>query len=86
MSTVGKTKTGTDRENMAGDFVYLLWHTDAHNDEKLIGAYRTEETALAATERAKAKRGFSDKRGKFHCVRYELNQDHWTEGFTYPKD
>ena len=43
------------------DVVYLLWHTDAHGDEKLIGVYRTEADALAAIERIKVKPGFSDE-------------------------
>jgi len=79
----------TNIENSSGDelsAVYLAWHTDARGDEKLIGVYRTEEDALAAFERVKAKRGFSDEGGEFECVRYELNRDHWTEGFVYTQD
>ena len=35
---------------MSIDVVYLLWHTDAHGDEKLIGVYRTEADAHSALE------------------------------------
>mgnify|MGYP001586083153 CR=1 FL=1 len=66
--------------------VFLLWHTDAHGDEKLIGVYRSEGDALAAIDRVKHKPGFSDAGGEFQCARYELNQDHWTEGFGRPED
>jgi hypothetical protein len=71
---------------MAADFAYLLWHVDAHEDEKLIGVYRTKKDALAAIERVKGKPGFSDEGGKFECAKYQLNQDHWTEGFSRPED
>jgi hypothetical protein len=66
--------------------VYLLWHPDMRTDEKLIGVYRTEAEAVAAVERIKAKPGFSDTGGKFEISPYELNQDHWSEGFGYPVD
>lgn len=68
------------------DAVYLLWHTDAYDDDKLIGTYRTERDALAAIERVKSKPGFSDEGGRFECARYELNRDHWEEGFFHPEE
>jgi len=61
--------------------VYLLWHTDKHGDEKLIGVYETDEGASSAISRVKDKPGFSDLDGKFEIAKYELNEDHWTEGF-----
>jgi hypothetical protein len=66
--------------------VFLLWHTDSYGDEKLIGVYISEENARAAIDRVKDKPGFSDAGGEFECARYELNQDHWTEGFSRPGD
>jgi len=71
---------------MLSDAVYVLWHIDAYGDEKLIGVYRTEKDALGGIERAKGKPGFSDEGGKFEYTKYELNQDHWTEGFGRPVD
>lgn len=71
---------------METDFAYLLWHTDACDDEKLIGVYRTEQEALAAIERVKEKPGFSDAGGQFECAKYKLGEDHWTEGFGRPVD
>jgi hypothetical protein len=71
---------------MLNDVVYVLSHIDSYEDEKLIGVYRTEDDALAAVERTKEKPGFSEKGGRFVIDKYELNQDHWTEGFGRPVD
>jgi len=71
---------------MLNDTVYLLWHTDAQGDEKLIGVYRADAEARAAIERTKGKPGFTDEGGTFEVAKYELNQDHWTEGFGRPVD
>ena len=71
---------------MSTDDVYLLWHTDASDDEKLIGVYKTEADANAAINRVKEKPGFSDEGGRFECAKYPLNRDHWTEGFIHTKD
>jgi len=60
--------------------VHLLWHTDSYGDEKLIGVYATRSDASSALERVKDKPGFSEG-GTFEIAEYELNKDHWTEGF-----
>jgi hypothetical protein len=69
---------------MSIDFVYVLSHIDAYEDEKLIGVYRREEDALAAIERTKGKPGFSEEGGRFITDKYELNRDHRTAGFGRP--
>lgn len=64
--------------------VFLLWHVhklDGKDDEKFIGVYRTEADAKAAVERICLKPGFSAFPNGFHVCPYELNQDHWPEGF-----
>jgi hypothetical protein len=66
--------------------VFLLWHTERCGDEKLIGVYRTEENALAAIERVKDKPGISEEGGNFEIAKYELDQDHWTDGFVRVED
>ena len=71
---------------MSNETVFLLWHTDRDEDFKLIGVYRTEEDAIAAKERVKDKPGFSEEGGEFEIVPYELNRDHWTDGFALPID
>ena len=66
------------------DAVTLLWHVSGpsdREDELLIGVYRSTEDAHAAIERLKTKPGFADTPDGFHTARYELNVDHWTEGF-----
>ena len=60
---------------------YLLWHTDRFGDEKLVGVYESEADASSAIERVKDKPGFSEEGGAFQIASYELNKDHWTEGF-----
>ncbi len=65
--------------------VFLLWHVheiSAHNDdEKLIGVYRTEEDARAAILRMRDKPGFKGASEGFQIDKYELNKDHWIEGY-----
>ena len=60
--------------------VYLLWHTDSYGDEKLIGVYTTRSDASLGLGRVKDKPGFSEG-GEFEIAEYELNKDHWTDGF-----
>jgi hypothetical protein len=66
--------------------VFLLWHVhrppeSVDGDEKLIGAYRTEEDAKAAILRLRDKPGFSESPAGFQIDEYEVNKDHWTEGY-----
>ena len=67
------------------DSVFLLWYVHApdtaEEDELFIGAYSTEEEAKAAIERLKDKPGFVDATDGFQICPYEINRDHWTEGF-----
>jgi homoserine kinase type II len=67
------------------DAVYLLHHVRKDDkyaeDAKLIGVYRTEADARAAIERLKNQPGFRHFPDGFQYERYELNKDHWTEGF-----
>jgi len=50
-------------------------------DTKFIGVYRSEEDAIAAIERLKDKPGFAQTSDGFVYERYELNADHWIDGF-----
>ena len=65
--------------------VYLLQHVRADDEygdhAKTIGIYRSEEAAHAAIDRLKAKPGFCDNPAGFHIDPYELDRDHWSEGF-----
>jgi homoserine kinase type II len=64
--------------------VYLLWYVREVNgadDELLIGVYRAEADARAAIGRLRGKPGFSTFPDGFQVRPYELNRDHWIEGF-----
>ena len=63
---------------------FLLEHTariGEDEDVKFIGVYATENDAKAAIERLKAKPGFRDVSGAFSYSDYEINVDHWIEGY-----
>jgi hypothetical protein len=72
--------------------VYVVQHVhvldEDEEDTKMIGVYETEQLAQAAVERLRLQPGFCDTPDGFHIGRYELNQDHWTEGYitVYPCD
>jgi hypothetical protein len=72
------------------DSVFILWYVIAPDTEDenecLIGVYRTDEDANAAIERLKNQPGFRDSLQGFQIVPYELNQDHWTEGYVFTTD
>ena len=67
--------------------VHLLWFVkempEGEEDiELLTGVYSSEEEeAKAAIERVKNQRGFVDFQQGFEICPYQLNRDHWTEGF-----
>ena len=64
--------------------VFLLWHvheTQPCDDEKLIGVYESQDAVQAAVERLRVQPGFRDTPEGFKIDRYEINKDHWTEGY-----
>lgn len=66
--------------------VYVMHHVHAsqdgeEEDVKLIGVYDTQSEADAAVARLRSLPGFCDHPEGFEVTPYELNQDHWTEGF-----
>ena len=67
------------------DSVYLLWYVKAPDsddeDELLVGVCDSEKKAQNAIERLKDKPGFVTAPEGFQIHRYEVNQDHWTDGF-----
>jgi homoserine kinase type II len=70
------------------NYVFLLYYVIDEDDENqlLIGVYGTENEAKVAIERLKDRPGFVDAPEKFLIVGYELNRDHWTEGFKFTDD
>jgi hypothetical protein len=76
--------------------VFVLHHLHilptGEEDTKLIGTYRSLETAHAAIDRLKTQPGFcdhprlidpliDDEESGFYLDEYELDKDHWAEGF-----
>jgi hypothetical protein len=65
--------------------VYVLQHVITYSafddNTKLIGVYSSENAGRSAIGRLKSKPGFIDSRGEFHLEGYELDLDHWVEGF-----
>lgn len=65
--------------------VFVLHHvhelSDGEEDVKLIGIYSSEETANLAIARLAQQPGFREAVAGFHVERYEVDKDHWTEGF-----
>ncbi len=68
-----------------GSKVQVLWfmqeRQEGEDTELLIGVYRTNQDIAAAIERLRDKPGFRDFPQGFQADAYELNKDHWTEGF-----
>src|SRR5215203_5871078 len=65
--------------------VFILHHSyeiDGREETKLIGAYTSEAKAEAAIEKLKTKPGFKVRPDDFVISEYELNTDHWTEGYS----
>ena len=67
--------------------VYLLWHTHINEnlrngeDVKLLGTFSSVELAKNTENRAKLLAGFKDAVNGFHIAEYEIDKQHWTEGF-----
>ncbi len=61
----------------------LLWFIPKHDedDQILIGVYDDKLEAQKAIERLRMKPGFSGSPEAFQVSEYELNKDHWVEGF-----
>jgi hypothetical protein len=65
--------------------VFILHHThtfdSGEEDVKLIGVYSSLSSATAAIERLKQQPGFCDMPEGFEISDYQLDVDHWTEGY-----
>ena len=66
--------------------VFLLQHVHvsddgSEEDVKLIGVYRSRDLPEGAIERLRGQPGFVDHPDGFEIGEYELDKDHWTEGF-----
>jgi hypothetical protein len=70
--------------------VFVLQHErikDADNEDvKFIGVYSTIELGQAAVSRLLQQPGFAEHPHGFHLTPYELDRDHWVEGFGVPHE
>jgi len=66
--------------------VFVVQHVhvlaDGAEDVKFIGVYSSELSAKGAIKRLREVAGFRDHRDDFVVDCYEVDKDHWTEGFT----
>ncbi len=64
--------------------IYILQHSyelDSCDETKFIGVYESELEDRGAIKRLITQPGFRDRPEDFSIDKYELNKDHWTEGF-----
>jgi hypothetical protein len=65
--------------------VFVLQHVHVFDDDtedvKFIGVYSSRESAQAAIVRLSNASGFSEAKTGFHIDEYQLDQDHWVEGY-----
>ena len=77
--------TKNDPELKLVGAVYCLWHEHEVNPgdytEKLLGFYSSCELAEQARDRLVKAPGFADCPEGFIIDAYELDRDHWTEGY-----
>ena len=70
---------------MLQDTVFVLQHVAREDqddeDVKFIGVYSTRRSAESAIDRIVKQSGFRDYPNGFHIEEYEIDQDHWVEGF-----
>jgi homoserine kinase type II len=70
---------------MTKTYTYIVQHVHklhgGSEDVKFIGVYSSELDARRAISRLRDAPGFRDHPDGFAVDRYELNKDHWAEGF-----
>jgi hypothetical protein len=70
---------------MSTAFVYIVHHvrksSGSDEDTKLIGVYSTQLRARHAVDRLQLAEGFKSTPHGFAISCYEVDKDHWTEGF-----
>ncbi len=66
--------------------VYVLQHVheadDGAEDVKFIGVYSSRDNAQAAIARLCQAPGFSEAPDGFHVDEYQVDTDHWVEGYS----
>ncbi|WP_405177648.1 hypothetical protein [Nocardia sp. NBC_01377] len=66
--------------------LFLLEHVrsvgNGAEDRKRIGIYSSEPDAHEAIDRLRTQDGFSDYPDGFTIQRFEIDEDHWTDGYS----
>jgi hypothetical protein len=68
----------------ATESVYVLQHEYAHHghsDAKMLGVFSSRTSASEAAQRLALQPGFRDYPDGFSIDEYEIDRDHWSEGF-----
>ena len=67
--------------------VFLLYHINELNEDdcKLIGVYSSKEKAEKAKQKSLLLPGFLNSPNSFLIDKYNLDEDHWQEGFVTVK-
>lgn len=64
--------------------MFLVQHEyelDGCDETKLIGTYSSQDAAKAAVKRVSRSPGFRDHPDGFYIDAYEVDEDHWIDGF-----
>lgn len=61
--------------------VYMLYHRNQKNDDKLIGFFSTKEKALEIVDKYKEMEGFRDFSEGFKIRTVIIGKDYYTKGF-----
>jgi hypothetical protein len=65
---------------------FLVQHSyvsqDGNEDVKIVGVYSSLDRAESAVGRLGALPGFRDSPSGFSISEYQIDRDHWIEGFT----
>ncbi len=68
-----------------GHKAFLVHHShsfdDGTEDVKPIGVYSTRVAAQSAVQRVSVLKGFANNSDGFSIDEYEIDRDHWTEGY-----
>lgn len=67
---------------LQNSYEYEIYEGIKTEETKIIGIYDSEQKAEEVKKQYKIKKGFNRFSEDCFCIdEFELNQDHWTEGF-----
>lgn len=78
-----QNEAGPDDETIHLDDGSVFLDEQDGDDVKLLGIYSSEAVAEERIHRARLLPGFADEPDCFQIEEYELDEDHWTDGFVH---